>query len=77
MGKGVAIYIRANKRHSTLYTGVSPDLLTYVDEDKTSHYPRSYIKMCVPLIMAHGSWLMAFGAIFSSHYVVFWLLYAC
>jgi putative endonuclease len=42
MTRGGAVYIMANKRNGTLYTGVTSDLKTRVYQHKTHCYPESF-----------------------------------
>ncbi len=42
MEKGGAVYILTNKTHTTLYTGVTSNLLTRVIEHKTKKYTTSF-----------------------------------
>ena len=41
-GKGGSVYILANKNNITLYTGVTSDLLSRVDEHRQKVYPKSF-----------------------------------
>ena len=42
MKKGGTVYIMANKRNGTLYTGVTSNLKKRVYEHKTKYYPQSF-----------------------------------
>ncbi len=42
MTKGGFVYIMCNTNNSTLYTGVTSDLLARVQEHKTKYYPNSF-----------------------------------
>ena len=41
-GKGGSVYIITNKNNTTLYTGVSSDLISRILEYKEKIYPRSF-----------------------------------
>ena len=42
MVKGGAVYIMTNKKHTTLYTGVTSDLYSRVVDHKEKVYPKSF-----------------------------------
>ncbi|MEQ9298092.1 MAG: GIY-YIG nuclease family protein [Cyclobacteriaceae bacterium] len=42
MERGGCVYILTNKRNSTLYIGVTSDLLSRMDEHRQKKYPRSF-----------------------------------
>lgn len=42
MAKGGFAYIMTNKHHTTLYVGVTSDLISRVIEHKTKFYPKSF-----------------------------------
>jgi len=42
MRRGGAVYIMANKRNGTLYTGVTSNLKRRAYQHKTHHYPNSF-----------------------------------
>lgn len=42
MEKGGAIYIMTNRSHSTLYIGVTSDLIVRVQQHKNFHDPKSF-----------------------------------
>lgn len=42
MGKGGAVYIMSNYTNSVLYTGVTSNLISRVQEHKASKYPHSF-----------------------------------
>jgi putative endonuclease len=42
MEKGGCVYILANQHHTTLYTGVTSDLVARVIQHKTHHYQNSF-----------------------------------
>ncbi len=41
-GKGGAVYIMTNKEHGTLYTGVTSDLITRIDDHISKKYKSSF-----------------------------------
>ena len=42
MERGGYVYIMKKKINSTLYTGVTSNLVSRIDEHKQKHYPRSF-----------------------------------
>ena len=42
MQRGGCIYIMTNKNKTTLYTGVTSDLIHRVQEHRNKHYPKSF-----------------------------------
>ncbi len=46
MEKGGVTYIMTNYSHTTLYTGVTSDIVSRVIEHKEKHYPESFTSKC-------------------------------
>ncbi|MBS9526021.1 GIY-YIG nuclease family protein, partial [Litoribacter alkaliphilus] len=44
MEKGGAVYIMTNYNNTTLYTGVTSNLITRIDQHKEGYYQKSFTK---------------------------------
>jgi len=52
MPKGGYVYIMTNKHHTTLYVGVTSDLVSRIIQHREKHFPRSFTAKykCIKLV---------------------------